>query len=225
MKKLKIAFDGPAACGKSTISKEVAKKLSYLYIDTGAMYRAVTWIVLTQGIDVNDEEAVTKLAEIYSIDLVPFDNRQGYKVFIDNKDITEDIVSPDVNKYVSPVAKISSVRRILVKRQQEIAKDGGVVMAGRDITTVVLPDADLKIYLDASIEERTKRRVMEFRSQGKDADEKETAENLKMRDKIDSGREDSPLMIAKDAIVLDTTGKNIEQVVNEVMELAESKKL
>ena len=219
MKKLKIAFDGPAASGKSAVSKETAKRLSYLYIDTGAMYRAVTWLSIRQNVHIDDENLITKLAEDYPVDLLPADNRQGYKVFINNIDITEEITSPEVNKYVSSVARISSVRKILVKRQKELAKDGGVVMAGRDITTVVLPDAELKIYLDANIEERTRRRVLELKSQGKTADEKEIAENLKMRDSIDSGREDSPLMIAKDAIVLDTSGISIEQVVDKIIEM------
>lgn len=221
MKKIKIAFDGPAASGKSAVSKETAKRLSYLYIDTGAMYRAVTWLALKRGVCFDDENLIFELAENFSVDLLPADNRQGYKVFIDNTDITEEITSSEVNKYVSQVARIGSVRKILVKRQQELANAGGVVMAGRDITTVVLPDAELKIYLDAKIEERTRRRVLELKLQGKSADEKEIAENLKMRDSIDSGREDSPLMIAKDAIVLDTTGKNIEQVVDEVIGMVE----
>ncbi len=222
MKKLKIAFDGPAASGKSAVSKETARRLSYLYIDTGAMYRAVTWLSLKKSADIADETAITKIAEMYPVSLIPADNRQGYKVIIDGSDITDEITSDEVNKYVSPVSQISPVRKILVKRQQELGKDGGVVMAGRDITTVVMPDAELKIYLDATIEERTKRRFLELKSLGGNPNENEVMENLRMRDRIDSGRADSPLMIADGATVIDTTGKSLNEIVDEIVKMAEN---
>ncbi len=220
-KKLKIALDGPASSGKSAVSKELAKKLSYLYIDTGAMYRAVTWLALAKGVSAYDEEAMTKLASAYPIELIADDSEKGYKVIADSKDITQEITSDEVNALVSPVAAISGVRKILAGRQREMAEKGGVVMAGRDITTVVIPDAELKIYLDASLEERTRRRHKEFLSQGRSISEKEVAANLAKRDSIDSGRSDSPLTISADAHVLDTTDMSVEQVVDSIITLAE----
>lgn len=218
MKKINIAFDGPAASGKSTVAKAVAKKLNYLYIDTGAMYRAVTWLVLKHGVDISDHKSIETLAAKYPITLISdYSIEKGYRVVVDNTDITEEITSPDVNRLVSPVAAISEVRKILVSQQKLIAADGGVVMAGRDITTVVIPDAELKIYLDASLEERAERRFKEERGR---ISIEETRAGLAMRDRIDSGREDSPLTISPDAVIIDSTGMTIDAVVSKIINLA-----
>ena len=216
-----ITIDGPAGAGKSTVAKQVAKRLGYLYIDTGAMYRAVTWMCIKKSVDISDESEVESIAENYPVDLIPADNKQGYRVVIDNTDITDSITSDAVNANVSPVARISAVRKILVTRQQEMAAGGGVVMAGRDITTVVMPDAELKIYLDASIAERAKRRLEELHRDGRDAFLESVMDNLRDRDKIDSEREDSPLMVSPDAIILDTTGMGINEVVDKVIKMVD----
>lgn len=221
-KHLKIAFDGPVASGKSTIARETAKKLGFLYIDTGAMYRAVTWLALKKGGDMENEAYLTETAQRYPVTLLTDEHRpEGYKVLIDGADITDEITSPAVNRWVSPVAKISGVRKILVRRQQDLARSADVVMAGRDITTVVLPDADLKIYLDASVDERARRRHLEEQSKGMDTALEKIRESLLYRDRIDSSREDSPLRVADDAVVLDSTGKTIEEVIDRVAEMVE----
>lgn len=220
MKKLKIAFDGPAAGGKSTIAKEVAKRLNYVYIDTGAMYRAVTYKALVKSCDFGMDEQIIGIAKSYPVEFTPSaETFQGYRIFIDNEDVTDRLTSESVNMYVSDVAKISDVRKILVARQKSLAEEGGVVMAGRDITTVVMPDAQVKIYLTASEEERARRRYAEEMEKGVESNIDKVKENIKLRDTIDSSREDSPLMLADDAVYLDSTGKSIEKVVSEVMDI------
>jgi CMP/dCMP kinase len=222
MKGLKIAFDGPAASGKSTIAKELARRLSYIYIDTGAMYRAVTWQSLMLSASFEREQDIADIAHRYPVELRPDPScPQGYRVIIDGKDITDHITDAEVNRHVSIVARISDVRRTLVAHQKAMASHGGVVMAGRDITTVVLPDADIKIYLTASEEERIRRRHLELIEKGEAAEVTSVTENIKLRDTIDSSREDSPLAIADDAMVLDSTGKSIEDVLQEVMKIVE----
>ncbi len=220
MKKLKIAFDGPVASGKSTIAKEVARRLSYAYVDTGAMYRAVTWKALQHSANFEQEEPIIEIARRYPVEVKPdAQNRYGYKILVEGQDITDHLFEADVARYVSPVAKISQVRKILVAQQKHIAQGGGVVMAGRDITTVVMPDAEIKIYLTASEEERVKRRYRELIQKGENTEVSHVRENVQLRDTIDSSREDSPLCIADDAIVLDSSDKSIEQVVEEVLEI------
>jgi cytidylate kinase len=221
-----IAIDGPAASGKSTIGEMLARRLGYLYFDTGAMYRAVTWAALQQGIDPEDEAAVTRLAQALHIDILPptaGDGRQ-YTVLADGKDITWEIRQPEVDANVSRVSAYRGVRAEMVRQQRRIAEGRGIVMVGRDIGTVVLPDADLKLYLDASAEERARRRYQELRERGRPADYDEILAMMRRRDAIDSGREISPLRAAKDAVVIDTTSLTIEQVIAKVLALVEREK-
>jgi len=224
MNKLKIAFDGPVACGKSTIAKEVARRLSFIYVDTGAMYRAVTWKAIQNGVDFSREEEISAIARKYPVNFAPDqESERGYRIYVDNDEVTSHLFSDEVNRYVSPVAVVSEVRRILVARQKEIARAGGVVMAGRDITTVVMPDAEIKIYLTASEEERAGRRLRELLEKGEKADHAAVLENVKLRDGIDSSREDSPLTIAGDALVIDSTGLSIDQVVENVLQVVQDR--
>jgi cytidylate kinase len=218
-----IAVDGPAASGKSTVGEFLARSLGYLYFDTGAMYRAVTWACLDHGIPTDDEAGVTALAEGLSIEITPATEGDGrqYTVLADGEDVTWSIRSPEVNAKVSQVSAYAGVRTELVRRQREIASSGAVVMAGRDIGTVVLPDADLKIYLDAGVEERAHRRWHELRMRGDEADLDEVLASLRRRDEIDSQRKLSPLRAAEDAYVLDTTNLSIKETQAKVAQLVE----
>ena len=216
-----IAIDGPAASGKSTVGELLARSLGYLYFDTGVMYRAVTWAALSRNISTGDEAAVTELAERLRIDVTPptvGDGRQ-YTVLADGVDITWDIRTPEVNADVSQVSTYPGVRRAMVVQQRRVAVKGPVVMVGRDIGTVVLPDADLKFYLDASVEERARRRWQEERARGEETDYEPVLASMRRRDDIDSHRKVSPLRVAADAVVLDTTGLSIDEVFAETQRL------
>lgn len=214
-KKLIVAIDGPAGSGKSTTAKLLAEKLNYLYIDTGAMYRTVTLFAIRNKILGNISE-ISKLAGELDISL-DFINGET-KVYVSGEDVSTAIRTFDVNQNVSDISKIESVRRTLVKKQQEMGKNGGVVMEGRDITTVVFPDADIKIFLTAVIDERAKRRALEFKQNGTELPVNEVRENLKKRDFIDSNREVSPLVISPDAFVVDTSNLSIDKQVNVIIE-------
>jgi cytidylate kinase len=219
-----IAIDGPAAAGKSTVGRAVAQRLGYRYLDTGAMYRAVTWAALERGIPVDDEAAVTRLAESIEIDITPpmeEDGRQ-YTVYVDGQDVTWALRRPEVDAAVSKVAAYPGVRHALVAQQRRLADRGGVVMVGRDIGTVVLPQADLKIYLDASAEERARRRYQERRARGEPADYEEILRDMRRRDEMDSSREMAPLRPAEDAVIVNTDGLSVEQVIERVMQLVEA---
>lgn len=222
MKPTIIAIDGPAASGKSTIGAGLARKLDYLYFDTGVMYRAVTWAALEQGLDISQEAAVTKLTESLSIDVKPPSQTDGrqYDVLCDGVDVTWAIRSPEVDAHVSPVSVYPGVRSALTAQQRRIGLRGNVVMVGRDIGTVVLPEAPLKIYLDASAEERARRRYAEVQARG---DRSQTYEdilaNVKSRDAIDSRRATAPLKAAPDAVIIDSTGLSIEEVIAQVEDL------
>jgi cytidylate kinase len=220
-----IAIDGPAASGKSTIGESLARQLGYLYFDTGVMYRAVTWAALERGIPIADEAAVTTLAEQLRIDVIPptTDDDRQYTVLADGVDVTWAIRTPGVNGSVSPVSAYWGVRRALVAQQRRVAAAGQVVMVGRDIGTVVLPDADLKIYLDASVEERARRRRREIQARGEEADYEAVLASMRRRDEIDSNREVSPLRAAEDAVVLDTTDLSVEEVLAEMERLIEER--
>jgi CMP/dCMP kinase len=217
-----IAIDGPAASGKSTIAAMLAAKLGYLYFDTGVMYRAATWAALDRGLAISDETAVTHLAEGLQIDVTPpsHDDGRQYDVLCDGVDVTWAIRSPEVDAHVSPVAVYPGVRSALTAQQRRIGLRGNVVMVGRDIGTVVLPEAQLKIYLDASAEERAQRRYREVQARG---DQTQTYEdildNVQRRDAIDSGRATAPLKAAPDAIVLDSTHLSVDEVVARVEQL------
>ncbi len=216
-KRLIVAIDGPAGSGKSTSAKFVAKKLGYLYIDTGAMYRAVTYLAMENNV-LQDNEAVIKIAKSSDINLKFIDGVTH--VSVDGNDITDKIRTPEVNSNVSEISKIKEVREALVEKQQEYAKrNGGVVMEGRDIGTVVLPNADVKIFLTASIEERAKRRTKEFEEKGISISLKEVEDNIRQRDVIDSTRDVSPLVKAPDAVEVDTSRVTIEQQVEIILGL------
>ncbi len=211
-----IAIDGPAAAGKSTVGCDLAKRLGYLYLDTGVMYRAVTWAALRQGLNVFDEDQVTALAQRLRIDVVPptvADGRQ-YTVFADGQDITWAIRGAEVEAGVSRVSAYAGVRHALVAQQQRIGARGRVVMVGRDIGTVVLPDADLKLYLDARIEERAKRRYYELAQRGQEASYDGVLDAMRRRDRVDSQRQVSPLQPADDAMVIDTSDLTVDEVLD-----------
>lgn len=216
-----IAIDGPAASGKSTIGLRLANALSYLFFDTGVMYRAVTWLALERGIDVRDEAAVTVLAEEAQIDVAPASQSDGRTcdVLVNGQDITWETRSPQVDANVSIVAAYRGVRKSLSQQQRRIGQRGRVVMVGRDIGTVVLPDADLKIYLDATAEERARRRYEETLARGGNADYEEILRIVRERDRIDSTRDVAPLKAAEDAIVVDSDKLTADEVFKQILAL------
>ena len=216
MNKKIVAVDGPAGAGKSTVSKIVAQKLGYTYIDTGAMYRAVAYKVLRQGKPVT-EQLITDIARDVDIDLQYVDGVT--KVFVDGEEITGEIRTPEVSSIASKVATIGFVREKLTELQRKMATRGGVIMDGRDIATHVLPNADVKIFLTASIEERARRRYYELKAKGYDINQDEVAKDIALRDKQDTERKIAPLIKAEDAVLLDTTNKNIDEVVDDILNL------
>jgi cytidylate kinase len=222
-----IAIDGPSASGKSTLAKRIADELGYLYFDTGIMYRAITWLAQQQLIDPRDERAITILAEQAQIDVRPPSNNDGrsYDVKVDEQDITWEIRQPQVEASVSIVSAYAGVRQALTQQQRRIAMRGKVVMVGRDIGTVVLPEADLKIYLDASVEERARRRYQELQQRGEVISFDDLLASMRMRDRIDSTREIAPLRPAADAFILNSDGLNIDQVVDTVRRIIAGKNL
>ncbi|QZY85656.1 (d)CMP kinase [Exiguobacterium acetylicum] len=219
MKKIQIALDGPAGAGKSTIAKQLAARLDYVYIDTGAMYRAVTLAALEQSLDLNNGEVLGELMKSLDIRLTPGEN--GQRVFIGDREVTDAIRSIEITNNVSFVARQKEVRVALVTAQRKLAEHGGIVMDGRDIGTVVLPDAELKVFLTATVEERAARRHRENIARGMNSDIAILQEEIALRDKRDSEREVSPLRQADDALYLDTTEMTIDEVVVRLMELAE----
>lgn len=215
--KLAIAIDGPAAAGKSTVAKKVAKHLSYIYIDTGAMYRSLTYKALDKGINLEDESELHQLLSQISIHLEQGDS--GQIVIVDGEDVTEAIRTLGVTNNVSVVAKHQAIREEMVKRQQELANRRGVVMDGRDIGTKVIPDAEIKVFLIASVEERALRRHKENLEKGYESKLDVLKQEIAMRDKLDSEREVSPLIKAEDAIEVDTTSLSIDEVVSKILDL------
>ncbi|MBU1124978.1 MAG: (d)CMP kinase [Candidatus Omnitrophica bacterium] len=211
-----IAIDGPAGAGKSTIAKMVAKCLDFLYIDTGAMYRALTVKVLAQGLKINDRHGIIDLAQTSTINLVNTPE-EIMRVLLDGRDVSIEIRQPQVTKYVSDIARIKEVREVMVELQRQLGKKGNVVLDGRDIGTVVFPDAKKKFYLDADFKERVNRRLKELQLIGTPVTFEDVAADLKNRDTIDSTREVAPLKKADDAISIDTTSMSIEAVVEKVL--------
>jgi len=216
-----IAIDGPAASGKSTIGKRLADELGYLFFDTGVMYRAVTWLALQRGIDISDEAAITRLTESAPIDVQQPSQADGRAcdVIVEGVDITWETRRPEVDANVSVVSAYAGVRRALSAQQRRIGQRGRVVMVGRDIGTVVLPEADLKIYLDASAEERARRRYDEIVARGESADYDEILAKVIERDRIDSTRDVAPLRAADDAVVVDSDNLNADEVFEKALVL------
>jgi CMP/dCMP kinase len=213
-----IAIDGPAASGKSTLGRRLADSLGYLFFDTGVMYRAVTWVTLQRGVEVKDEPAVTRLAETVQIDVRPPSKEDGRAcdVLADGVDITWETRTPEVEASVSPVSAYKGVRQALASQQRRIGLRGRVVMVGRDIGTVVLPEAELKIYLDASAEERARRRYEEIINRGGKADYEQILAGVRNRDDIDSHRAVSPLRPAEDALLIDSDELDADEVFHQV---------
>lgn len=209
-----IAMDGPAGSGKSTVARKVAEKLGLLYLDSGAMYRAVTVLAIQHKTQTN----MVKLIELVKECEIAFDDN-GKKIFLNSADVSDQIRTPEVNRLVADIAKVPEIRKEIVRHQQKIGADGGIIAEGRDLTTVVFPHADFKIYLDASMQERAKRRFAELQSQNVDTT-LETVENeIKTRDEKDTSREHSPLRPAEDATRVDTTGKTIDEVVDFIVKI------
>lgn len=215
-----VAIDGPAAAGKSTVARNVAARLGLTYIDTGAMYRALTLKALETGTDPEDNEGLTRLALGTQVSFLPPSEPGGsQRVILDGRDVSLDIRSRPVDMAVSPVSRHAGVREWFKVLQREMAEAGGVVMEGRDIGTVVLPDADVKVYLDATLECRAARRHRELAGRGSGLSEEEVKDDMSRRDTIDSSRETAPLSIAPGAIRVDTTQRTLEQVIEEVTRL------
>ncbi|KAF1301084.1 (d)CMP kinase [Enterococcus saccharolyticus] len=214
MKKINIAIDGPASSGKSTVAKILAKDFGYIYTDTGAMYRSVTYLAIQHQVAFDDKEKLVSLIERYPITFKQ--TEQGQLIFVDGQDVTEAIRQPDVTNNVSEVSAHAEVRQQLVRQQQKIAEQGGVVMDGRDIGTVVLPHAEVKIFLVASVVERAERRFKENQAKGIATDFETLKKEIEQRDYLDSHRETSPLKQAEDATLIDTTGLTIEEVVQAI---------
>lgn len=210
-----VAIDGPAASGKSTTARLVAERLGFLYLDTGAMYRAITWKASQAGIPFDDAEALSGLVRNTHLALEP--GSGGARIRVDGEDVTEGIRAPEISRGVSAVASVPAVRRRMVEIQREIAAQGRCVVEGRDIGTVVFPEAPVKIFLVASLEERARRRQEELADHGVRQEIEELCEEIQRRDRMDSERADSPLRAAADAIPLDTTGLSIEDQVAEVL--------
>jgi CMP/dCMP kinase len=221
MKQYSIAIDGPAAAGKSTVAKIIAESLTYVYIDTGAMYRTLTYKALKHKIDLENEKGLLDLLSNTDIVLKPIQG--GQVVLMDGNDVSEEIRSTEVTNRVSIVAKHPLIRHEMVYRQQQLAQDGGVVMDGRDIGTHVLPNADVKVFLIASVEERAKRRHEENMKRGFASDLNQLKLEISNRDKLDSEREVSPLKKADDAIEIDTTSLSINEVANMIMKLVKER--
>jgi len=219
-----IAIDGPAGTGKGTVSKLISQRLNYVYIDTGAMYRALTLKMLREKIEMDELEKIENLLNCTQIDLETQANRDVQKVFLDGEDVTEEIRLPAVNERVSPYSSVKIIREKMVEWQRNLAKGKDVIMEGRDITTVVFPDAELKIYLTATPEERANRRFKELKAKGIETTYEETLESINKRDYNDMHKEVGALKIADGAIVLDTTELSIEEVYETIKKIIEEKR-
>jgi len=219
-----IAIDGPAASGKSTLGKKLADKLGYLFFDTGLMYRALTWAVLCEQLELSNETAVSNLAATIEIDIRTPSQADGRNcdILVNGEDVTWQIRSPEVDANVSVVSAYPGVRTAMMVLQRRIGHRGRVVMVGRDIGTVVMPDADIKFYLDASLDERARRRYKELLLRGQEADLHEITQAMRLRDQIDSTRQVAPLRPAEDAIILNSDGLEADQVLQQVLDLVNS---
>ena len=219
---LTIAIDGPAAVGKSTMGKLIARELGFLYIDTGAIYRAITWKVLKNNIDINDEDMISELVSNTSITIEKTDTKNlndYYHIFVDGEDVSEEIRDPRIDQNVSQIARLPKIRKQLIYLQRKLAEKGNIVMEGRDIGSVILPQADIKFFFTASEEERIKRRYKELIEKGYNIGYEVVKKQIIQRDKIDSKRKYAPLIRAKDAILIDSTGKSIEEVKDKILKI------
>lgn len=219
--KIAVAVDGPAGAGKSSISKIVAKKLGYLYIDTGAMYRSVTWAVLHNHIDVNNQKAVEALLPELELTMEASDD--SCKVFISGQDVTDFIRTPQVNNAVSIVASYKGVRQYLVERQRLMAEAGGVILDGRDVGSVVLPNAELKIYLTASVEARAMRRYLEVKGTVNEQTLEDIKDSVMQRDDMDKNRKESPLIQVEDAVLVDSSEMTFDETVEHILHLVQER--
>lgn len=220
-KKIAIAIDGPAGAGKSSISKVVANELGYLYIDTGAMYRGVTWAVLDSHVDVKNQKDVESLLPSLDLTLEPTAN--ACKVFVKGQDVTDLIRQQQINENVSTIASYKGVREYLVERQQAMAAVGGVILDGRDIGSVVLPKAELKIYLTASVDARAKRRWLEVQGTSNEQSLEDIKKNVESRDEMDKNRDQSPLVCVEDAIVVDSSNMTFDETVEHILHLVQER--
>ena len=220
-KKIAIAIDGPAGAGKSSISKVVANELGYLYIDTGAMYRGVTWAVLDSYVDVKNQKDVESLLPSLDLTLEPTAN--ACKVFVKGQDVTDLIRQQQINENVSTIASYKGVREYLVERQQAMAAVGGVILDGRDIGSVVLPKAELKIYLTASVDARAKRRWLEVQGTSNEQSLEDIKNNVESRDEMDKNRDESPLVCVEDAIVVDSSNMTFDETVEHILHLVQER--
>lgn len=220
-RKIAIAIDGPAGAGKSSISKVVANELGYLYIDTGAMYRGVTWAVLDSHVDVKNQKDVEELLPLLDLTLEPTAN--ACKVFVKGQDVTNLIRQQQINENVSTIASYKGVREYLVERQQAMAAVGGVILDGRDIGSVVLPKAELKIYLTASVDARAKRRWLEVQGTSNEQSLEDIKKNVESRDEMDKNRDESPLVCVEDAIVVDTSNMTFDETVEHILHLVQER--
>lgn len=221
MKKLTVAIDGPAGAGKSSAARLAAGNVHYLYIDTGAMYRAITWAILQHHVDIQDEAAVSAFIQPLSVRLEPL--ADTCRVYVNDAEITEEIRTQTISSHVSSVAALAVVRQKLVQLQRDMAKQGGVILDGRDIGTVVLPDADIKIFLTASVHSRAKRRYLEMQAKGSTETLEEIENSIAHRDYLDSHRAVSPLKQADDAMLLDNSELNLEETADVITKLIRQK--
>lgn len=216
-----VGIDGPAGSGKGTVTKRIANKLGLINIDTGSTYRCVALEVLNRNVDLEDKEKIIEIAKQIKIDIEPLP--EGDRIFLNGKDVTKDIRSKEVTKIVSPVSSIKEVRFEMVELQRRLAEEKNVIMEGRDICTYVFPNANVKIYLDASIEERAKRRYKENQEKNIDMTYEEVYENIKKRDENDKNKEIGSLKLAEDSIIVDTTDLSIDEVVEKIIEIIKEK--
>lgn len=221
MKKIIVAIDGPSGSGKSTVAKRLAGKLGYMYIDTGAMYRAVALQAKRDSIDINDSAALIRLCESVKLEFVP--DNGGLRTILNGEDVSEAIRTPEMSMAASDISARKEVRQALLSLQRRMGENGGVVLEGRDVGTVIFPNAEAKFFLDASLEERGKRRYKELAAKGMDVTLEQTVEDVRKRDINDSSREIAPLKMADDAVLVDSTNIGVEEVVEKMIEVVEEK--
>ncbi len=221
MKKIIVAIDGPSGSGKSTVAKRLAGRLGYMYIDTGAMYRAVALQAKRDNIDINDSAALIRLCESVKLEFVP--DNGGLRTILNGEDVSEAIRTPEMSMAASDISARKEVRQALLSLQRRMGENGGVVLEGRDVGTVIFPNAEAKFFLDASLEERGKRRYKELAAKGMNVTLEQTVEDVRKRDINDSSREIAPLKMADDAVLVDSTNLGVEEVVEKMIEVIKAR--